>query len=130
MPRAAAIATLILVSAAACGQDNPGVLAPSDADKVSATVVAEGVRISNGTSTAVAYIIWNKGFLGLFAPCIDPGPSCLRLPARQAVVVPFADIVGYSKTPPETVVYWWTVSSNGEGGYRIEKLHQITLLLQ
>ena len=51
------------------------------AGTVTATRVAGGVAIANGTERAVAYAVANPNWLGLLATCSDPSPV---VPAAQA----------------------------------------------
>ena len=78
-------ATIVaLLALVACGGDHPASTEPPVstsiiAGSVTATRVAGGVAISNGTERAIGYAVWNPNWLGLFAPCSDPSPTCLRL---------------------------------------------------
>lgn len=96
---------------------------------VTATRVAGGVRLSNGTDRPVAYVVWNRGWLAQFAPCLDPGPGCVRLAAGASVVVPDAEIGGYAPGAPEAIVYWWHVVPDAAGGYRTEEVHEVVVRL-
>lgn len=117
----------VLWGSSGCRGDEPAQIGPLFA--VSATRISGGVRIVNGTDEALAYAVWNPDFLGLFAPCVDPTPACVRLGAWQTVDVADQDIVGYAPGAREAVVRWWRVIPDGAGGYRAGEVFEIPVSL-
>ena len=120
-PRHTAIIAYVVL--AACGGDG----APPQPDgragaDVSAAVspTASGLRLVNTGSSPLAFAVFEREFAtrSLFAPCVDPGPACVRLPAGQSVVVPLDEIAGYTPRAREAVVYTWRVVRESAGGYR------------
>ena len=116
-------AALAVVVAAACSGD--GMMPEPDdqadpATSVTATATSSGVRLANPGSEPLAYAVFEREFStrSLFSPCIDPGPACVRLPAGQSVVVPFAQITGYTSGAREVVAYTWRVVRDSTGSYR------------
>ena len=110
-----------------CGTARP--FESEDSITLRVTRVADGVQIVNHTDESWAYAVWNPNWLGLFGPCADPGPDCVRLRPGQTVVVPEAAITGYAPGITEAVVRWWRVVPDGEGGYRAEGLQKLLLAL-
>jgi hypothetical protein len=96
---------------------------------VEAARVAEGIRITNGTDQPIAYAVWARGFLGLFAPCTDTGPECPRLAPGASVVVPVAAIVGIWPGEREALVRWWHVVPDGSGGRRADEVRELAVPL-
>ena len=125
---AAAAAVLLL---GACGQGPlDGSPLPGVQDEATVTVsrVAGGVRLVNGTGRGVAYVVSNPEWLGLLALCEDPGPSCVRLAAGAAVVVPHAGIHGWEPGVRQAVVRWWHVEPAG-AGWRAGEIHEVPVAL-
>jgi hypothetical protein len=86
----------------------------------SARATAPGVRLLNDGPEPLAFVIFERGLSERvrFAPCVDPGPTCVRLRVGQVVVVPFGQVRGYTASSREAVVYTWRVVPNGAGAYR------------
>ncbi len=103
---------------------------PEAVDGIRVRRVRSGIELANGTEQPLAYAVWAQGFLGEFAPCDDPGPTCLRLEPGARVVVPFDEIVGNGPDEVEAVVRWWRVVRDGAGGYRVDDLHVIGVALE
>jgi hypothetical protein len=135
-PRLARGAALVLVALTACAGDGgslePATVADDRANGVAATRTAVGLRLVNSGAEALAFTVFERGYaaLVLFAPCVDPGPTCVRLPAGQSLVVPFGQIGGYTPGAREAVVYTWRVVPNGAGGYRAEDFTSRVVALQ
>lgn len=89
----------------------------------------DGIRVTNDTDEPLAYAVWASGFLGLFAPCGDPGPECVRLEPSATVVVPFDEITGIWSGEESVIVRWWRVVADGDGGYRAVDLREATIAL-
>jgi hypothetical protein len=98
---------------------------------VSVSAAASGVRIVNDGAEPLAFAIFERGLSQRvrFAPCVDPGPACVRLPAGQAVVVPFDQVGGYTAGARGVVVYTWRVVPDGAAGYRAADLASRTVSL-
>ena len=94
---------------------------------VSARRVADGVRIVNLTGRAVGYLVTNKDGLALASPCLDPGPTCMRLQPGDTVVVPEADIIGRDSKMTTAVVLHWIVEPNPAGGYRAAEVGEMNV---
>jgi hypothetical protein len=124
--RAASLLALSL-AAAGCGgrATDPG---PLSLD-VEASRVAGGVQIANATSQPIAYAVWNRGWLALFAPCTDTGPECPRLAPGETLTVQESDIDGWAPGATEAIVRWWTVVPDGAGGVRAGAVHEIIIPL-
>jgi hypothetical protein len=80
------------------------------AQGVTAERVAGGVRVSNGTSAAIPYVVWDEGFLGLLGPCDREGRVCPLLGAGKSVTVSNG-APGFTGAG-NAVVYWWTLDSD------------------
>ena len=116
--------TGLLLASAGCRRD---LTAPEPAGSAQVTVdrTADGLRLGNATDRPIAYTVFERGYLALFAPCLDPGPGCLRLAPGASAVVPYAEIGGYSPGAREAIVYWWHLVPDGAGGYRAEEIHSV-----
>lgn len=128
--RRLAAALLICATAAACG-GNP--TDPTESRTTSLDVHAAreagGVRITNSTARPVAYAVWNRGWLALFAPCTTSGPDCPRLAPGASMTIPDEQIDGWAPGAPEAVVRWWHVLPDGSGGLRAGEVHEIIVVL-
>lgn len=114
-----------LVVLPACAGEGP--LSGDELPRLSVTRVSDGIRIVNGTDEAFAYTVWNRNWLGLFAPCVDTTPECLRVGPRDTVFVADTDIVGYAPGIFEVVVRWWRVRPDGTGGYRASEVRELVV---
>lgn len=107
----------------------PAAVTAVQLDAMVAQRVAGGVRLTNHTGRAIAYAVWNVGWLALFAPCVDDAPACPRLADGASVVVPESEIGGYEAGAREAVVRWWVVVPDGAGGRRADGLRERLLPL-
>jgi hypothetical protein len=96
---------------------------------VAASRVPGGVRLTNNTDRPIAYAVWNRGWLALFAPCIDTGPECLRLAPGASIMTPDSEIDGWAPGAVEAVVRWWDVVPDDAGGVRAGEVHEIFVKL-
>jgi hypothetical protein len=121
---------LFLVASTSCQREPaPAPLDRITTGEVEASLTNEGIRIANGTDQPIAYAVWARGFLGLFAPCTDTGPECPRLASGTAVVVPVSAIVGIWPGEREAIVRWWHVVSDGSGGRRADEVREVIVPL-
>lgn len=112
----------------ACRSDT-AVLVQVPNDAISVQRVAGGLRVTNGSTQVVAYAAWNRDFIGLFAPCVDTGPSCPRLTAGSSVVVADSQVTGAAQGMRTVFVRWWRVVPDGSGAMKAVELHEITVEL-
>ena len=123
-----AVLTAAVLVAASCRRDSAGP-EPSTSARILASQVGEGVRVTNLTDRPIAYAVWNRGWLALFGPCTEMGPSCPRLAPGASVIVPYSDIAGYDASATEASVRWWHVLSDGQGGLRADEVHEVIVPL-
>lgn len=127
------IAVALLALSLASGACNRAFLTGSARDLTEAEMQVEarrvdgGIRVANHTDRPVAYTVWNAGWLALFAPCVDTGPTCLRLAPGVSVLVTPPQIGGNSSGMHEVIVRWWHVVPGGFNGYRADTVHEIRL---
>lgn len=114
--------------AAACRRESAGPEATTSAQIV-ASQVGAGVRVTNLTDRPVAYAVWNRGWLALFGPCTDAGPSCPRLAPGASVTVPYSEIAGYDASATEASVRWWHVLPGPGGGLHAGEVHEVIVPL-
>jgi hypothetical protein len=102
----AAIAVVVLT---ACAReraitevDGPALLV---AGAVTAERVPGGMRVANGTSRAIPYVVVDQGFLGLLADCGAADSPCQRLAAGATVTIR-EGIDGFGGFG-DAAVYWW-----------------------
>lgn len=125
---------LTVLLATACGHDGTapetGRTARVSADGVTAEWVVAGVRLTNGTATGIGYMVVDRGWLALVAPCDVAGPPvCVGLAPGATRLVPASQIGGYSAATREIAVYWWSWVSDGAGGTRAGgPFHQLVLV--
>lgn len=129
MSRISSVMVLAIALAVAGCHRDPTEAKLSGAALVSVARVEWGVHLTNHTDRPVAFTVSNPNWLGLLALCADPGPECLRLAAGASVVVPYADIHGYSADATQANVAWWHVVSDGNGGYTHEEVFTVTVQL-
>ena len=123
-------AGVLLVASTSCQREpSPAPLDRVATGKVEAALTPQGVRITNGRDQPIAYAVWARGFLGLFAPCTDAGPECPRLAPGASIVVPVDAIVGIWPGEREAVVRWWHVVPDGSGGHRADEVREIAVPL-
>lgn len=91
--------------------------------------VGDGIRIRNSTPTPIAYAVWNRGWLALFAPCTSTGPDCPRLAPGASITIPLTEIGGWSPDATEAIVRWWTVEPDGQGGSRASEVRDIIIAI-
>ena len=100
-----AVITGVCLTACAGGSDVTATKTVSElsSGEVVASRVDGGVRVTNGTATAIVYVVWDRGFLGLLA---NPCPGCPKLKAGESVTVRdgIDGFGGYG----DAVVYWWS----------------------
>lgn len=80
--------------------------------------VSDGIRVENLTDKGMGYFLLDQDARAVvdWSPCRTTTPVCLRLPARSAVTVKFADIVAYSTSTKSVAAFTWWVVDNGNGG--------------
>ncbi|HEX6630964.1 MAG TPA: hypothetical protein VF048_07730 [Gemmatimonadaceae bacterium] len=131
--RSLRLTVLTLLLTTACGREGTapetGRAARVSADGVTAERVSDGVRLTNGTATEIGYLLVDRGWLALVAPCDVAGPPvCVGLAPGASRVIPESQIGGYSAATREIVVYWWSWVSDGAGGTRPgAPAHQLVL---
>lgn len=125
-----AATSIAVILTAGCGDTptaSPGTR--SSIAGVEVVRVDDGVQITNGTDQPLAFAVWARGFLGLFAPCVDTSPNCPRLAPGANVLVSLDQIDGIWDGETEAIVRWWRVVPDGAGGYRAEGLREVIITL-
>lgn len=127
-----AVLLALCIPVAGCERTPPAVTAttgsPSTA-AVTAEPVADGVRITNGTATGVAFVVVDPTWLGLLVQCDTPGPDCIRLPAGGSIVVPRAEMHGVTSATTDVEVRTWRVVPDASGGHRVEQVSTVVVRL-
>lgn len=119
-----------LFAAVACGDGRPPTASPPNSilsQGLAATRTTEGIRLDNSSPESVAYLVWNRDWLGQFARCIDTSPGCLRLAVGTAVTVSLDDVVGYAAGMSDVIVSFWRVVPGGPDSYRAETIKEVTV---
>ena len=103
----------VVASSAACSREEidpvtPGPSAVENAN-VTAERVANGVKITNGSTTRISYVVVNPNWLGLLASCRTA--ECPTIAAGASVVVPESAIYGFAAGARLVVNYWPEVTS-------------------
>jgi len=91
--------------------------------------VGGGIRLTNGTSRGLAYIVRNPAWLGLVALCVDTGPNCIRLASGASVVVPDREVLGHAPGAHEAQVTLWRVEPDPAGGFQAVIVKEVTIRL-
>jgi len=117
MLRLRAVLPLLPLLALTIGACNGGPAAIGT-PRVRVSKVSDGIRVENLTDTGMGYFLVDQDVLALidWIPCTTTTPDCLRLPAHNAVTIPFTSIVNYSSSTKSVAVYTWSVVDNGNGG--------------
>ena len=123
-----AVVLAVAIALAGCHKD-PVAATISGAPLVSASRVETGIRLTNSTDRAVAYVVSNPMWLGLLGLCADPGPDCVKLAPGASVVIPFSEIYGYSSDATQASVFWWHVVPDGHGGYTQDQVTTVFVQL-
>ena len=125
-----ALFAVLLLAAAACQRDSMSPERTGSLD-VTVRVVSGGIRFDNNTDHALAYfaIESNTAMLALWGTCNDPGPTCVRLPARASVVIPYSEVAGYEPGARSAIVHWWRVVPDGNGGHRVADMSSTVVQL-
>src|SRR5215207_1926102 len=126
-PATRLLAPLLLIAAACSGSSSPPDPGPSA--QVAVAPVAGGLRLRNDTDQPIAYTVFERGVLARFAPCLDPGPGCVRLAPGASAVVPYAEMGGYHPGATKAIVYWWHVVPDGAGSYRAGEIRSVVASL-
>ena len=105
-----ALMSVVAAFLTGCRNDRP--VAPRAAflgasDGISAERIQGGVRLTNGSSGVIMYVVWDEGFLGLLAPCTSSSQRCPTLKPGDSVNVK-EDGEAFSGYGNATV-YVWTV---------------------
>ena len=106
-------AALLVLSLVACRSERP--TASPDATTrsivgsgVDAQRIANGVRVTNGTSSTIRFHVFNPGWLGLLRSCDDDSAGCLLLSPSTSRDVSEAQIYGLAPGANSLVVRYWT----------------------
>ena len=99
----------VVAGSAACTREvidpvTPGPSAIENAN-VTAERVASGVKITNGSTARISYVVLNPTWLGLLASCRTA--ECPTIAAGASVVVPESAIHGFSSSAAKLVVRYW-----------------------
>ncbi|HEU4631094.1 MAG TPA: hypothetical protein VFS08_15185 [Gemmatimonadaceae bacterium] len=120
-----------LLLAAACARNSAapeeGRAARATANGVTAERVRGGVRLTNGTTTDIGYVVVDRGWLAVLALCDDGPARCPHVAPGTAIIVPDTQIGGLSADTRELVVYWWRWVDGGTGGPRADAPQQLLL---
>jgi hypothetical protein len=107
----------VLLLAGCRSQERNGPSGPPSSAQVSGQVTASrvsgGVRIENGTSTPISYVVYNPNWLGLLAPCSHPDSRCPSLSSGSAVTVADGDIHGFASGVRRVAVRYWAAGDAG-----------------
>ena len=69
---------------------------------------------------AEAYTDW--------VPCRDPN-TCPAIKAGGTSALAYSQIVGYSSTSTEAIVYWWHLGPDGKNGFRPDSVRAVVTTL-
>lgn len=128
------IPLLWLASLTACA-DGPTAVVENEVVRVAQE--SSGIRITNLTDIPRAYLANDPNWLALASASFDlvalcnvPDSTCLRLPAKGSVLVPYAEVGGYSTNTQSIVVWTWrVVPAATPGQYQAEMDEAVTLKL-
>jgi hypothetical protein len=111
-PKVSLVASVLLLAACSTNEQTTQSLGAAQiiSQGVTAERVAGGVRVSNGTASAISYVVWDEGFLGLVGPCDREGKVYPLLEAGKSVTVS-EGAAGFSGMG-NAVVYWWALDSD------------------
>ena|SRR5687767_9914800 len=105
----AAVVASSVASSAACTREEIDPVTPGQSAVENANVTAErvgnGVKITNGSTARISYVVLNPNWLGLLASCRTA--ECPTIAAGASVVVPESAIHGFSSSAAKLVVRYW-----------------------
>ena len=93
-------------------------------EEIQITAVEDGLQIANTSEVDLFYQGIDSETLALWAGpaavtrCVEP--DCPHLTPGETVVVPWADVIGWSEATTRVTVYWWPVASEGQGRWRMD----------
>lgn len=104
--------------------------APSS-DIITVTPREESLEIQNTSSDPVYYFVADRGVLALvdFSICNEP-TKCESVAPGAAKKVPYAEMLGYSGSTEELIVYHWRLVSGGAGRYQQDSIRKIIVSLK
>ena len=120
------LALIVLsVSLAACSIEKSAV---TDVDtrqengvenQVTAERVPDGVRVTNGSSVEIRYLVKNAAWLGLLAGCHNEPTTCATLGPGQSAVMKSASIYGHQPDANGLEVWYWVKGDSDTAGKSI-----------
>ena len=103
---------MVALLVSACGGGSDTLTTANLTAGVIAERVGGGVRLQNGTTQPITYVVVNRGWLGQIASCASSTVSCATLAAGGGVVVGIDHIYGGNAGYfAESVVYYWPIQS-------------------
>lgn len=88
------------------------------------------LNLTNQTATAVYTFVIDRGAAAYteWAPCRDPN-ACAGIKVGGTSALAYAQIVGYSSTSTEAIVYWWHLVPDGTNGFRPDSVRAVVTSL-
>jgi hypothetical protein len=86
--------------------------------------VESGLEVANDSSADLFYQAIDSQTLALWTGpsastnCVEP--ACPHVPPGGTTVVPWDAIIGWGDATTRVTVYWWPMTPNGQGGWRME----------
>ena len=87
------------------------------------------LELRNASDAPIHYFIVEREAAALvdWFPCA--GPSCRAVPPRDIVLVPDAEIIGFSPEAREALVSWWRSVPDGRGGFEHDLIRALVIPL-
>ena len=88
------------------------------------------LNLTNRSSAPIYSFVIDRGVAAFtdWAPCTDPG-TCPALKTGETSPLGYAQIVGYSSTSTEAIVYWWHLVPDGTSGFRPDSIRNVVTAL-
>ena len=117
------VSAFLLFSLGACTQPTSPILGV-----VSARGIGQNVEITNHTFAPVYTFVIDRGAAAYtdWGPCTDP-TLCAATAPQSGSVLPYSQIVGYTLTSREVIVYWWHLVPDGASGFRADSTRAIII---
>lgn len=88
------------------------------------------LSLTNRSSAPIYSFVIDRGAAAFtdWAPCTDPG-TCPAIKVGETSSLGYAQIVGYSSTSTEAIVYWWHLVPDGTNGFRPDSIRNVVTTL-
>ena len=77
----------------------------------------QALELSNASEAPLHYFVLEREISALVDWVTCAGPGCRAVPPQGSARIPYSQILGYSPSARELLVYWWRPVPDGQGGF-------------